>query len=274
MILRANCKINIGLDILGRRDDGYHDIATVMYPVRELYDVVSVEKSGAADVRFAQTGLVVDCSAESNICVKAYRLMEQRYSVAGVDITLDKRVPFGAGLGGGSSDGTAVLLALNTIFDLQLSESTLIELAADLGSDTPFFVRNTPQLCTSRGEQMSPVTLQLTGMYLVVVKPDDFVSTREAYSGVVPKIPAVALAQKILRPVAEWQGEVCNGFEPHIFDAHPRIALLKRSLLDAGALYASMSGSGSALFGIFADEASAKKYTPPCDGVYLHIEQL
>ena len=160
-------------------------------------------------------------------------------------------MPFGAGLGGGSSDGTAVLLALDRLFDLHLSEAELIARAAELGSDTPFFVRNSPQFCTGRGEIMSPFPLDLAGLTLVIVKPDEGVSTREAYAGVRPRVPSVPLAERLRRPVAEWPEIVTNDFEPHIFAAHPAISASKRNLLDAGALYASMSGSGSAVFGLF-----------------------
>lgn len=255
MICRANCKINLGLDILRRREDGFHDLETVMIPVSELYDVVEIERV-EGDSIFEQKGLVVDCDAEQNLCMKALRLMQRLYGIGEVKISLDKRVPFGAGLGGGSSDATSVILALNELYNLGLSEERLVEIAAMIGSDTAFFVRNTPQLCTGRGEKMVPVELPLQGKYLVVAKPNEGVSTKEAYSGVKPAIPQVRLADALQRPIEEWQGVVKNDFEPHIFEAHPAIAELKKTMLDAGAIYASMSGSGSAVFGIF-DEAVA-----------------
>ena len=257
MILKANCKINLGLDVLRRREDGYHELSTVMFPVRGLYDVVGVTRTAVPGVRFLSEGLAVDCAPGENICVKAFQLMRERYGVDGVEIRLDKRVPFGAGLGGGSSDGTAVLLALDGLFGLRLSEAELIDLAAGLGSDTAFFVRNTPQLCTGRGEIMEPYPLCLAGMTLVIVKPDVGVSTREAYAGVRPHVPEVPLAERLRRPVVEWQGLVTNDFEPHIFAAHPAIREARDSLLAAGAVYASMSGSGSAVFGLFDDAQKA-----------------
>ena len=156
MILKANCKINLGLDILRRRADGFHDLETVMFPVAGLYDEVEAVRTDTPGVAFRAEGLAVDCAPEENICVKAFRLMQRRYGVDGVALRLDKRVPFGAGLGGGSSDGTAVLLAIDELFALGLSEAELIACAAELGSDTAFFVRNTPQLCTGRGEVMEP----------------------------------------------------------------------------------------------------------------------
>lgn len=250
MILRANCKINLGLDILRRRDDGFHDLETVMLPVRELYDTVEVERVEGSST-FKQSGLVVDCDAEDNLCMKALRLMQRLYRVGEVRIILNKQVPFGAGLGGGSSDATAVILVLNELFALGLSEEQLIEVAAMIGSDTAFFVRNTPQLCSGRGEKMTPIDLPLQGYYLAIAKPEEGVSTKEAYAGVKPTVPQVRLAEALKLPIDEWQGVVKNDFEPHIFAAHSAIAELKQRMLEAGAVYASMSGSGSAVFGIF-----------------------
>lgn len=268
MILRANCKINIGLDVLRRREDGFHELSTVMFPVRELYDTVKVESSD--NLTFAQTGITIDCPVEKNLCIRAARLMQKCYGVGNVAITLDKRVPFGAGLGGGSSDATAVIVAMNDIFGLNLTEDELIARAAEIGSDTAFFVRNTAQLCTGRGEIMSPISLPLSGLWLAVVKPDERVSTAEAYSGVKPCVPEVSLEQLLTQPIDQWQGRVKNDFEVHIFEAHPLLGLLKQQLLDAGALYASMSGSGSALFGIFSERPELNFDRT----IFTHIEQL
>lgn len=259
MILKANCKINLGLDILRRRADGFHDLETVMFPVAGLYDEVEAVRTDTPGVAFRAEGLAVDCAPEENICMKAFRLMQRRYGVDGVALRLDKRVPFGAGLGGGSSDGTAVLLAVNELFALRLSEAELIACAAELGSDTAFFVRNTPQLCTGRGEVMEPYPLDLNGMTLVIVKPDEGVSTREAYAGVRPRVPEIPLAERLRRPVAEWQGSVTNDFERHILAARPAIRAAKERLLVAGAVYASMSGSGSAVFGLFAGHGKGER---------------
>ena len=270
MEIRANCKINIGLNVLRRRADGFHDLETVMMPVRELYDIVKVERSEDDDVQLHTEGLVVDCPPEKNLCVKAYRLLHERYGIGGVRITLDKRVPFGAGLGGGSSDATAVIVALNEEFGLSLSEEELIALASEIGSDTAFFVRRSAQLCTGRGEVMSPVVLPLEGRYLLVAKPEEGVSTAEAYGSVRPSVPDVPLAELLQRPVEQWQGAVKNDFEPHIFAAHPLIAQIKQTMLAAGALYSSMSGSGSAVFGIF-DERPNITFD---NNIFTHIEKL
>ena len=270
--LRANCKINIGLDVLRRRADGFHDVSTVMVPVRELYDRLEIEP--AIETELVQRGLPVDCPPEDNICLRAWRLMHERYGAGPVRIVLDKRVPYGAGLGGGSADATAVVQGVDALFGLRLAEAELIDCAAALGSDTAFFVRNAPQLCTGRGEVMRPVKPAFGGYTLLIVKPDEAVSTREAYAGVRPAVPAESLEESMRLPVTAWQGRVKNDFEPHVFAAHPRLAELKESLLKAGAVYAAMSGSGSALFGLFDDPVRAQNYTPPFDGVFLHRERL
>lgn len=270
MRAKAGCKINIGLDVLRRRADGYHDIETVMYPVRGLYDEIEVVPR-ASGLRFVQNGIAVDCADEQNLCVRAYRLMQEQLGIGGAEIRLDKRIPFGAGLGGGSSDATTTLLLLNRTFALGLSEQQLLAMSASLGSDTPFFVRDTPQLCSGRGEILSPITLPLGGKYLIILKPAEGVSTREAYGGVRPAMPALPLVEALQRPVGQWHECVKNDFEPHVFAAHPLIAQLKQHLYDCGAEYASMSGSGSAVFGIFAEPPHVAL---PFENIFIHTEQL
>ena len=253
MTISANCKINIGLDILARREDGFHELSTVMYPVGGLADRLTVERLSGDEVEFCATGIAIDCPEEQNLCVRAARLMQQRYGAGGVHITLEKNIPFGAGLGGGSADATAVVKAINNLYSLQLSQEQLVDVASQLGSDTPFFVYNTPQLCTSRGEVTSPVDVDLSGYNIVLVKPDIHISTAEAYSGVRPKEPQTSLQELISLPVEMWQGQIKNDFEEHIFKLHPSLSQIKEELLKQGALYASMSGSGSAIYGIFGD---------------------
>lgn len=270
MRLKANCKINLGLNVLRRRSDGYHDLETVMLPVKELYDVVDVEHYDGGGIVFTASGLAVDCATDDNLCVRAARLMQERYGTGGVAIHLDKRVPFGAGLGGGSSDATAVIVGVNELFDLGLSKAELASVAAELGSDTAYFVYNDAEICRGRGEVMQPIELSLEGLWLAVVKPAEGVSTAEAYRGVVPRIPEVGLEELLRGPITNWQGSVCNDFEPHIFAAHPAIRSIKELLLDSGALYASMSGSGSAVFGLFTSQPQLSL----ADSLFVHIEQL
>lgn len=269
MIIKANCKINLGLDVVRKREDGYHELETVMLPVVGLYDIVEVEPI-ASGVEFRGEGIEVDCPMDKNLCVRAARLMQERYSVGGVSIVLDKRVPFGAGLGGGSSDATAVIVAINEIYNLALDKSVLSALAAELGSDTPFFVYNRPMLCTGRGEIMTPVEVDLSGLWLMVAKPSEGVSTAEAYRGVKPCAPTTSLTELLKRPIAEWQGSVKNDFEPHILAAHSNILAVKNQMLEAGAVYASMSGSGSAVFGLFREQPIVEF----AEDVFVHIEQL
>ena len=270
MIVRAHCKINIGLRVVRRREDGYHDLQTIMYPVRELYDVITIEPLEGQDIEFVGLGIVVDCPVDKNLVVRAARLMQQRYSTRGVSITLDKRVPFGAGLGGGSADATAVICAMNELFVLGLDQHTLVSIAAELGSDTPFFVYSEPQYCTGRGEIMEPVEVDLSGKWLVVAKPEEGVSTAEAYGGVHPALPDSDLCELVKMPVESWHESIVNDFEAHILVSHPRIAEIKQSLIDAGAEYAAMSGSGSAVFAVFAQQPILNLSSD----TFIHCEQV
>ncbi len=251
MKIKANCKINIGLDVIRRREDGYHDIETLIYPIKGLYDEITIERRDIDDVEFTQSGIELDCSSEDNICIKAYYLMQHHYATSGVSIHLDKRAPFGAGLGSGSADAMAVVAGINSLFNLNLSEDELLEHALELGSDTAFFIHNTAQLCQGRGEVMAPVTLDLEDKWLVIIKPEVNVSTAEAYAGIKPHLPDVSLYERLMEPIERWQESIGNAFEEHIFAQHPCIAAAKEELKAAGAIYASMSGSGSAVYGIF-----------------------
>lgn len=253
-----------------RREDGYHDLETLLLPVAGLYDTVEAVPCGGAEAELLTRGIAVDCPPAENLCLKAWRLMRRLYGADAVRITLDKRVPFGAGLGGGSSDATAVLLLLDELFGLRLPEERLIGLAAELGSDTAFFVRGTPQLCTGRGDVMTPFALDLSGYRLLIVKPEQGISTREAYRGVRPRVPEVPLADRLRRPVGAWQGVVTNDFEPSVFAACPQVEAIRDRLLSAGAVYAAMSGSGSAVFGLFDRAADLPRFP----GLFTHAELL
>ena len=251
MILYPNAKINLGLNVVGRRPDGYHDIETVFYPIG-LCDVLSIEPSATCtDYSFSTGGIPVGGDAEDNLVVKAYRLLQRECALPPVDISLEKRIPFGAGLGGGSADAAFMLRGLNELFALGLSADRLEQLAARLGADCPVFVRNKPVFATGIGNVFSPISLSLEGYTLLVVKPGVHVSTAEAYSRVTPRRPVEPLTQLLARPVDEWRGRVANDFEASVFALYPQIAAIKEALYRAGAVYASMSGSGSAVYGIF-----------------------
>lgn len=253
-----NCKINLGLQILARRSDGYHDIATVMLPVAELHDTLDIEvwpEAAAGTVHFEQDGKTLDCDMEQNTCVRAYRLLHKHYPdrVGAVRIRLEKRIPFGAGLGGGSSDCAFTLRMLDRLFDLHLDTGTLCRLAAQIGADCPFFILNRPAYLTGIGDRIEPIDLDLTalGLRVEVVKPDVSVSTREAYAGTIPHPATVDLREAVRRPVEEWRELIVNDFEQSILPQHTAIAQLKNDFYARGARYASMSGSGSAVFGLF-----------------------
>lgn len=260
MLLFPNCKINLGLDILRRREDGFHDIETVMIPVRGVCDGLEIVRAKGCGVGFTSSGLPVDCVPGDNLVLRAFEAMRSEFGIDGVKIHLHKAIPFGAGLGGGSADAAFTVKGLNELFGLGLDISAMESLAAKLGSDTPFFIRNEPMLCSGRGEIMSAVDIgQLSGKHLLIVKPEIGISTAEAYSGVTPAAPAQRLADRIKMPIAIWKDIIFNDFEKTIFKTHPQLERIKSSLYEAGALYASMSGSGSALYGIFDH---TPEYTP------------
>lgn len=254
MITYPTPKINIGLNVLRRRTDGYHDIDTLFYPVDAYHDTLEIlpAEEFSIDVRLAEGELPVDWDPQNDLCAKAYRLMQERYGIAPVSIRLLKAIPVGAGLGGGSSDCAATIKMLDEIFALHLPTSELESLAGSLGADCAFFIRNIAQWGSGKGEILSPADIDLSDYEIRVVVPEgESVSTREAYSGIVPCEPEVNLHDALARPISEWKGSVKNDFETSVFPSHPRIAELKEQLYLDGALYASMTGSGSAVFGIF-----------------------
>lgn len=254
MILIPNCKINIGLRVVRKREDGYHDLETIFYPVYGLHDELEVERS--TNFEFCQEGLAVDCSAEDNLLIKCYQRMRAKYpQVGNVRIRFKKNIPFGAGLGGGSSDAAHMAIALNEIFELRLTQQQLAEEVRPLGADCPFFIYNTPYYAEGIGDKLTPISLDLSGLRLVMIKPNCGVSTKEAYAGIVrhPEVEGQiknalheGLSFDIMRPL------LINDFEQTVFPIHPEIAEIKQRLLDAGAVYAAMSGSGSTVFGLFA----------------------
>lgn len=258
MILFPPCKINIGLDIVAKRPDGYHDIETLMVPVKDLCDSLEIIHGGDS-LEFSSSGLLLDCQSEDNIVAKAWRIMHDKYGIGGVKAHLHKAVPFGAGLGGGSADAAYMLRGLNELFSLNTSLENLEPLAARLGSDVPFFLYDTPQYCTGRGEIMKPYESGLEGYYIVIVKPLVSVSTAEAYAGITPQHPNVTLRYRLSESLADWKELIENDFEKSVFRRYPQLSAIKSSLYEAGAVYASMSGSGSAIYGIFD---GTPQYTP------------
>jgi 4-diphosphocytidyl-2-C-methyl-D-erythritol kinase len=250
MIAFANAKINLGLFVTERRPDGYHNLESVFLPV-SLCDVVEAVKSEGDGISFSTQGRPIDGDLESNLCVKAYRLLSRDFRLGGVEATMLKNVPIGAGLGGGSSDGSQMLRILNSLFELNLSSQQLRDYAAQLGSDCPFFIENKPCFVHGRGELLEPIDLPLQGQHVVIIHPGIHVSTAEAYRGISPRAASIDLRQLKNLPREQWQQQVTNDFEEPVFKNHPAIESLVQALLLEGAWYAHMSGSGSAVFGFF-----------------------
>jgi len=246
MILYPNCKINLGLRVVRKRPDGYHDLETIFVPIYGLHDELEIVPSDTFS--FEQEGITVDCRPEDNLIIKCYRMFAKKYKIdKPVSIRFKKNIPFGAGLGGGSSDAAHVAIALNELFDLGLSKVQLAAEVASLGADCPFFIYNVPCFAEGIGDILTPIDLDLKGTRIVMIKPEEGVSTKEAYSGI--KVTGDGLL------VTGDFSQYINDFEKTVFPLHPIIGEIKKRLLDAGAYYASMSGSGSTVFGFFKHDA-------------------
>ena len=249
MIQFPNCKINLGLSILAKRTDGYHELETVFYPIG-ISDALEILPS--ENLSLTQTGIAVPGDPAQNLCLKAYHLLKKDFpQIPAVQMHLHKNIPMGAGLGGGSSDGTAALLMLNQQFALDLNESQLIHYASQLGSDCPFFVYNKACYATGRGEILTPIALDLSNYQFVLVHPGIHISTAWAFQQLNPHTKSESIQTIIEKPIAEWKDCLLNDFEAPVFKAEPTLLEIKTTLYQHGAIYASMSGSGSSLFGIF-----------------------
>lgn len=247
---RVNAKINIGLQIVRKRPDGYHDLQTVFYPTDFFTDILRIAPS-SEEVLFRVESREDLGNPDNNLCVKAFRLLQHDFGISGVEISLHKGIPTGAGLGGGSADAAFTLKMLTDAFQLPVTEAKMQEYALQLGSDVPFFLHNRPMYATGRGEVLTPVDVDLSSYRLKIVKPDVHVSTKEAYADILPKIPNVFLPNVLQQNIETWEGLVTNDFETSVFLKYPELREIKASLYREGALYASMSGSGSAVFGVF-----------------------
>ena len=274
MIRFPNAKINLGLNIVNRRPDGYHDIETVFYPIALEDSLEIVPAAKGSDTSLSCHGRHVDCPMEKNLVTKAFRLLQQEFDLPDVEMHLIKHIPDGAGLGGGSSDASSALMLLNEIFSLNLSDDQLAQRAAQLGADCAFFVYNRPLMATGIGNIFSPVDVDLKGYYLFLVKPSVSVPTAAAYAQVHPQPSDTPIPSILARPVAEWKDVLKNDFEPSVFAQYPMLAEIKAEIYRQGALYASMSGSGSSMFGIFADDSNAdllKSLYPEYDSYFIAL---
>lgn len=257
MITFPNAKINLGLDVVEKRADGYHNLETLFYPI-PLHDILEITKS-EDEFSFTMYNAQFEGSDNDNLVVKAYNILAEDFDMPKVKMLLYKHIPTGAGMGGGSSDAAFALKMLNHIAGLELNDEKLEEYAARLGADCAFFIKNKPAYATGIGNILTSVDCDLTGYYIVVVKPDIHISTKEAYSLVNPAYPENALAEIIKRPVEEWKGLMKNDFEKSVFAKYPAVREIKDKLYEYGAVYASMSGSGSAFFGIFKKECDIEE---------------
>ena len=251
MICYPNAKINLGLNIIKKRSDGFHNISSVIYPIQDLYDVLEIVESNSFSFTVSGTLFNNDIQSDKNICVKAYNLLKADFNLPCVKIHLHKRIKSGAGLGGGSSDGVFTLTLLNDIFNLKLSKDDLKRYAIILGSDCPFFVENTPHIVSGKGELMKKLDINLKNYEFKFFFPDIFISTREAYSNIEPKNPEVNLLDVISSPLQEWKEKLKNDFESYVFQKYPQLQKIKNEFYERGAVYSSMTGSGSVIYAIF-----------------------
>lgn len=250
MISYPNPKINIGLYVTQRRPDGFHTIETIFYPIDNVKDSLEIEISESGKTELIVSPGRLTENPEDNLCLRAFRLIEKQYNLPPVLIKLTKKIPFGAGLGGGSADAAFTLKMMNELAGLHLTNSELRSYAAHLGSDVPFFIENHPVFATGKGEIMEPITLNLTKKVITVIKPPFSISTKEAYANIIPEKAPLDLREAIQYPIEKWKNLIYNDFEKNIFEKYPTLKKIKQQLYDAGANYVSMSGSGSAIYAI------------------------
>ncbi len=253
MISFPNCKINLGLHILGKREDGFHNLETIFYPV-SFMDALEImtNSNSKSEIEFTGTGLTVDGNTEDNLCSKAYHLLKKDFpQLPSVKIHLHKALPMGAGLGGGSADAAFMLKMLNERFHLNLSTDQLINYSLQLGSDCPFFLINKPCFATGRGELLEEISVDLSAYKMVLINPGIHINTGWAFSNITPALPPKSIKGIVQQPIDSWKEALKNDFEVPVFAAHPAIKEIKEALYTQGALYAAMSGSGSTVFGIF-----------------------
>lgn len=252
MISYPNAKINLGLNILRKREDGFHEIESVFYPIpwTDILEIVP-DDSTKGTVSFASSGIEILNRGKPNLCEQVYSVMNEKYYLPSIKMHLHKTVPIGAGLGGGSADAAFAAKMLNDLFELQLSFAELEAIVSTVGSDCPFFIQNKPAFVTGRGEKLAPIKLDLTGLWMILVNPNIHIGTAEAYAGIKPRESELSLKNILEKDIACWRESVTNDFEESIFSRHPDIKEIKNVLYKAGVVYASMTGSGSTVFGLF-----------------------
>ena len=267
MVVFPNCKINLGLNVLRKRDDGYHDLETVFYPI-DLNDGLEIiaddtspgnAQDSILNVQFSKSGLAIDGNAEDNLCVKAYQLLRKDFPrLPSIKMHLHKSVPIGAGLGGGSADGAFALKLLNQKFRLGLTTPQLLQYALRLGTDCPFFIIDRPCFAMGRGEILEPMILDLSAFKFAIVNPGVHIGTAEIFSSIIPVVSSKSIKKIVQQPVQTWKKELRNDFETHVFRQYPAIGMIKDELYKVGAVYASMTGSGSTVYGLFEKDTKLK----------------
>lgn len=264
MILYPNAKINIGLSIISKRDDGFHNIETILLPI-PLEDCLEIElQEPGKDHEITFSGIAVDCDPESNLIMKAIRILERKHKFPKLKIHLLKLIPFGAGLGGGSADAAFTLKGINNMFDLKISDDELCCYGSELGCDTPIFIKNRAAIGEERGDILSSIEMpDLSNFKILLVKPNVAVNTAAAYRGVKPNSEVTPLRELIKLPIEMWQKSIKNQFEDSVFPQYPEVAKLKETIMGLGSIYCSMSGSGSSVFGIFRKEDKIDTTTLP-----------
>lgn len=260
MIIFPNAKINIGLNIVEKRDDGFHNIETLMYPVL-ITDRLEIKKTPGhsnGNITFTSSGINIDGNTQDNLICKAYNLLHSDFNLPSVTMHLHKQIPIGAGLGGGSADAAFALKGINNMFGLMLSYDELERYAAQLGSDCAFFIKNKPSFATQRGEKLQIIPINLANYFIAIVIPNTSVSTKEAYANICPQKPENSLKKLLTQAVNKWQENIKNDFEETVFKQKSEIATIKENMIKAGAIYSSMSGSGAAVFGLFSSKPNLK----------------
>jgi 4-diphosphocytidyl-2-C-methyl-D-erythritol kinase len=276
MITFPNAKINLGLDIVEKRPDGYHNLETVFYPIPlcDILEITPAKELDAPDYTFKMYNAVFEGSDDDNLVIKAYKALAADHKLPKVEISLYKHIPTGAGLGGGSADAAFALKMLNEIAGLGLGSEELCAYASRIGADCAFFIDNTPAYATGIGNILTPTACSIEGYHLVLVKPDIHVSTKDAYALVTPQKPEESLTEIAERPIEEWKGAMKNDFEKSIFAKHPAMEKIKEQLYAMGAVYASMSGSGSSFFGIFNEEQDIEKIKTQFPGMFCWCNKM
>jgi len=264
MISFPNAKINIGLNVLEKRKDGFHNIESIFYPVNWCDAIEAIQTEGTGEIRPTIMGNPVPGSIEDNLCIKAYHLLNEKHKLPSLQLWLLKCIPMGAGLGGGSADAAFFLKLLNDLFKLDLSIEELKSYASQIGSDCTFFIDNKPVLVSGIGNVINPVSFDLSKYYIYIVCPKIHVDTKNAYGLVTPHKKPYSLEQLALSPIQSWKGNIVNDFEEPIFNMYPDLAEIKNRLYTKGAVYASMTGSGSALYGIFKKKTYLSDSFPSC----------